>query len=283
MAQDTKEKKGDKHAKKEVKAWDFKGLARLDLSQTALSNWAMGGENSLSGTARFTASLTHTHLRWLWQNNVDLEYGLTKSGTSTSQKSGDKIDLSSKLGYSITDKWYYTGAVDFKTQFYKGKLHPKEGHYTSKFMSPAYLNISAGIEYRPVDFFSAYLSPFAENMTFILDDYMSDHGYFGVKKGDKLRAEFGTYLKLRAEKEVMENVNVITKVDIFTPYNKTFGNLDIDWELTINLKINKLLSANVNTSLKYDDDVQNIDKKGDPMGVKVQFKETLSLGLSYSF
>ena len=279
MAQGVK----DKHGRHEEKAWILKGISGINFTQTALSYWSMGGESSLSGTAHLNASLTHKSGRWLWQNNLSLEYGLTKTGSSTSQKSGDKIDLTSKLGYSINNKWYYTGTVDFKSQFYKGKLHPKEGKYTSKFMSPGYLNISAGIEYRPNNNYSIYFSPIAENMTFVLDDYLSRLGYYGVKKGNKLRMETGAYIKARAEKDLMENVKMITKIDLFTAYNKSFGNFDIDWNVVINMKINKLLSANINTTLKYDDDVEYIDKEGNEQGPKIQFKEVLGIGFSFNF
>ncbi|MBB4035466.1 hypothetical protein GGR21_001359 [Dysgonomonas hofstadii] len=281
FAQKIKEK--DKTGENEEKAWELRGISGLNVSQTSLSSWQMGGNSSLSGTAHLNASLIHKSKGWLWQNDLALEYGLTKNGTSTSQKSGDNIDFSSKLGYSSNNKWYYTGTIDFKSQFYKGKLHPKEGKYTSKFMSPGYVNTSIGIEYRPNKNYSIYLSPIAEKMTFVLDDYLSNHGYYGVRNGDKLRVETGIYIKSRAEKELMENVKLITKIDIFTPYDKSFGNFDIDWNLTINMKINKLLSANLNTTLKYDDNVKYIDKNGDSKGAKVQFKETLGLGISYNF
>lgn len=279
MAQNIKEK----HYEKAQKIWELKGISGVNFSQTALSNWSMGGESSLSGTAHLNASLIHRSRSWLWQNNLSLEYGLTKSGSSTSQKAGDNIDLTSKLGYSVNNKWYYTGAIDFKSQFYKGKLHPKEGEYTSKFMSPGYLNLSLGIEYRPNDNYSIYLSPLAENMTFVLDDYLSSLGYYGVKKGDKLKMETGPYLKSRVEKDLMENVKIITKIDIFTAYNRSFGNFDIDWNLVLNMKINKILSANINATLKYDDDVEYIDKKGNAQGPKVQIKETLGIGFSFNF
>lgn len=49
------------------------------------------------------------------------------------------------------------------------------------------------------------------------------------------------------------------------------------------MKINKFLSASINTTLKYDDDVKTIDNEGNPRGPKVQFKEMLGLGVAYNF
>ncbi len=55
----------------------------------------------------------------------------------------------------------------------------------------------------------------------------------------------------------MENVNQIINVDFFIPYNKQFGNVDMNWDVLINMKINKYLNATLNTTLKYDNDVKN--------------------------
>ncbi len=64
----------------------------------------------------------------------------------------------------------------------------------------------------------------------------------------------------------MENVEVISTVDFFTAYDKSFGNIDINWDVMINMKINKFLSANINTTLKYDDDVKNVKSDGTTEG-----------------
>ena len=45
----------------------------------------------------------------------------------------------------------------------------------------------------------------------------------------------------------MENVNQIINVDFFIPYNKQFGNVDMNWDVLINMKINKYLNATLNT------------------------------------
>ena len=90
-------------------------------------------------------------------------------------------------------------------------------------------------------------------------------------------------MKARAELPVMENVNLITTADFFTPYSKDFGNIDVNWDVLISMKINKVLSATINTTLKYDNDVKRFDDNGVKKGAKVQFKEVLGIGLAYNF
>lgn len=132
----------------EVKPWAYKGVTGINFAQTALSNWAAGGENSVAGNAYLNASLIHRSGNWLWENNLALEYGLTNTKSTGTQKSSDKIDFASKLGYSTNNKWFYTGLIDFKSQFYNGYNYPNKVDYISKFMAPAYSNISVGMEYR---------------------------------------------------------------------------------------------------------------------------------------
>lgn len=263
--------------------WNMKGVAGVNISQTSVSNWSAGGENAMAGTAYLNGSLVRKSGNWLFSNALALEYGLTNTKSLGTQKVSDKIDFTTQLGYTTDNKWYYTIMGDFKSQFYKGYNYPDKTNYISKFFAPAYSNLSLGLEYRPNTIFSVYLSPIAGKFTFVEDDYLSGLGAFGVDPGDKFRAELGAYLKARAEKDIMENVKVISTVDFFTAYDSSFGNVDVNWDLLISMKINKFLSASVNTTLKYDDDVKNVRKDGTLEGPKVQFKEMLGVGLAYNF
>ena len=270
--------------------WYLKGVTGLNMSQTALSNWSAGGESSLAGTAYLNGTLTRKTGNWLWSNALSLEYGLTDTKTQGTRKVSDKIDFTTQLGYSTNNKWYYTVMGDFKSQFAKGYNYSKDGErseYISKFMAPGYSNISLGIEYRPNTIYSIYLSPAAGKLTFVQDDYLSDLGSFGVDPGDKFKAEFGAYLKGRLQKKIIENIEIISTADFFTAYNKSFGNIDVNWDVLLSMKITKFLSTTINTTLKYDDDVKSIKLEDDGTEVKrgprIQFKEMLGIGLAYNF
>lgn len=277
FAQDDKDKLEDGK-------WYLKGVTGFNLSQTSLTNWSAGGESSFAGNIYLNGSLTRKSGNWLWSNALALDYGLTRTESLGTQKVTDKIDFTTQLGYSTNNKWYYTIMGDFKSQFYKGYNYPDKSMYISKFMAPAYSNISLGIEYRPNENYSVYLSPLAGKLTFVQDDSLSNAGAFGVDPGDKFKAELGAYIKARMQKKIMENVELISTVDFFTPYDKSFGNVDINWDILVSMKINRFLTASINTTLKYDDDVKTIDKDGvTPRGPKVQFKEMLGLGVAYNF
>mgnify|MGYP000797230057 CR=1 FL=1 len=215
--------------------------------------------------------------------NMVLDYGLSKTKSQGMRKSSDKIGLSTQLGYSTDNVWFYTLMGDLNTQFAKGYDYPDKEHQISNFFAPAYSNIALGMEWRPKSNYSLLLSPVSTKMTFVTDDYLSDLGAFGVDPGDHFKIEGGAFVKARAELPVMENVNLITTADFFTPYSKDFGNIDVNWDVLISMKINKVLSATINTTLKYDNDVKTFDDNGVKKGAKVQFKEVLGIGLAYNF
>lgn len=260
------------------------GVSGLNMSQTAQTNWSAGGENSVAGTAYLNGLALRKSGNWLWENNLVLEYGLTKTKSNGTRKVGDKIDFSTKMGYSTNGTWYYTAMADFKTQFDKGYKYSgtEKGQYISKFLAPAYSNVSLGMEYRK-PWYSLYLSPVAGKLTFVQDDYLSSIGAFGVDPGDKFRAEIGAYFKARAERELVQNVKVISTLSFFTAYDKSFGNVDVDWDMLLSMKINKFMSATLNTTLKYDDDIRTPREDGSPRGPRIQFKEVLGVGFSYNF
>lgn len=260
-----------------------KGVTGVNLSQTAMSNWSAGGENSVAGNAYLNGSLTRRSGNWLWQSTLGMDYGLSKTKSQGSRKSTDKLEAATQIGYSTNNKWFYTAMGDFKTQFAKGYNYPDKENYISTFMAPAYSNISLGMEYRPRPTISLYLSPIAGKLTFVHDDYLSDLGAFGVDPGDKFKAEVGAYFKARADQKIMENVQLVSTLDFFTAYDSSFGNVDVNWDILISMKINKYLSATLNTTLKYDDDIKSVDDDGAPRGPKVQFKEVLGVGIAYNF
>ena len=71
--------------------WVLKGVTGLNLSQTAMSNWSAGGENSVAGNAYLNGALTHKSGDWLWVTNLALDYGLSKTKSQGMRKSTDNI------------------------------------------------------------------------------------------------------------------------------------------------------------------------------------------------
>ncbi|MDE5417491.1 DUF3078 domain-containing protein [Labilibaculum sp. DW002] len=258
--------------KQDTSYWKKGGTAALTFSQTSLSNWSGGGDNAISTNAILDVFANFNKGKNSWENVMKLEYGLVKQGDEGVRKSIDKIDFTSKYGYKNGGHWFYTALLDFKTQFAKGYNYAKNEDESdvkvSNFMAPAYILLSLGMDYKPNETFSAYISPITGKTTVVNDDDLSDAGAF---------------TKLAVNKDIMKNVNFKSTLDLFSNYSETFGNIDVNWDLMINMKVNKFLTASINTTLVYDDDVEYIDDEGMNKGPKIQFKEIVGLGLAYKF
>lgn len=261
--------------------WKKGGMGTLTFSQVSFYQWASGGENSYSGNAFLNLFANYKKENIVWDNTLGLGYGLMKQGTLT-KKSDDRIDLTSQFGMKASEKWNYSAMLGFKTQFDKGYNYPDVSAKISDLFSPAYLTISAGMDYKPSDRFNVFISPVTGKMTFVVDDTLSMAGAFGVTPGEKFRAEFGGFVKVFYKQPIMKNVDLQAKLDLFSNYLNNPGNIDINAEFLIVMKINEFLAATFNTMLIYDDDV-TVLRSDDSSGPGLQVKEVFGVGLSYKF
>jgi hypothetical protein len=272
-----------------VKNWKTGGVVSLTASQVSFTNWAAGGENSLSGSSFINLFANYKKDKSSWDNTLDLGYGMMKQGVKDDAvfyKTDDRIDISSKYGQYAFEHWYYTGLVSFKSQFAEGFNKITDTVYISNFLAPAYLNISIGMDYKPSDNFTLYLSPFSGKTTFVMDTLLSNAGAYGVEPGENVRYEFGGYLKAQYKTNIMDNVTWVSKMDLFSNYLKNPQNIDLNWENQLTFKINKFFSANINFTMVYDDDTKiDIDRNGDGIndgkGARLQMKQLFGLGITY--
>lgn len=271
-----------------TKFWKINGLSSINLSQVSLTNWAAGGQSSSSGVALFTLNANYLKDKVSWENTLNMGYGLLKENGKDVVKTHDKFDFISKYGVKKTEKIYISTLFNFKTQFAPGYNYPNTTDVISRFLAPGYLTLSEGIDYKPNKLFSFLISPLTGKLTIVNDDALSAAGSFGVDAGDRMRYEVGSFAKMELKTELMKNVGLQTKIDLFSNYLHNPQNIDVNWDLLINMKINDYLSANLITNLIYDDDVKiDVDKNNDGIvearGARIQFKEMFGLGLSLKF
>ncbi len=274
----------------ETPSWKISGVSGLNLSQTSLTNWAAGGENSVAWNLYLNASANYKKDNWSWDNALITDFGKTFTTSNKWLKSIDKLNFSTKIGRSLSKHWSVSALGDFLTQFARGyaaennpNIAGNKDKYISTILAPGYLTLAVGADYKPNDDFSLLLAPVTGKMTFVLDNRLSTAGAFGVKPGNKTLAEIGALAVANYKRKLAENINLVTKLTLFTPYNESFGNIDVNWDMMIAFKINKFLTTTLTTNLVYDDDIKTVDLQGNKHGAKVQFREVLGLGLAYSF
>ncbi len=152
----------------------------------------------------------------------------------------------------------------------------------SQFMAPGYLSVGAGLTWTPKRWFTATLAPATWRGTFVTDTRLSDTGAFGVDPGRRLLSEFGGNLRLEASYEFLPNMTVYSRLDLFSDYLRKPENVDVRWDVQLQMKINKWFSANLTLNSIYDDDIK-IPQKDGVAGPRFQFKEVLGIGLQARF
>lgn len=265
--------------------WKTGGIATLNFSQVAMQNWSSGGQNSLSGLAFFKGFANYTQGNSTWDNSLYMGYGLQKLGEDDWFKNDDRLEFATKYGQKAPGHWYYSALLDFKTQFTKGYGADDLNKHISNFFAPAYLNIGIGMDYKPNDDFTVFISPLTGKMTFVTDTALSNGGAFGVEAGESFRAELGAFVKVAYKKELMTNVSYVTKLDLFSSYLDNPQNIDVNWDNLLVFKVNDYINASIMFNLIYDDDVlfDITDDNGDIyQAPRLQWKEMFGLGITYT-
>ncbi|GAB4316519.1 MAG: DUF3078 domain-containing protein [Bacteroidales bacterium] len=279
-------------------AWKVNGDVSLMFSQTSFSNWAAGGENSLNLTGFFNLYAGYEKGKSKWENLLALAYGQTKTGDLEFRKNEDKIDFLSTYGLKASEKWLYSANFSFKSQFAEGyDYHDGDTlgkEKISNLLAPAYITLGLGMEYRPAEYMSLYMSPLTARWIVVNDQELADAGSFGVdpaeydntgmkiKDGQTLRQEFGANVRFIFSKEILKNVAFSTKLELYSNYLENPENIDVNWDNTLDLKVNEFINAKFGFQLVYDDNTNVTDKDGN-YGPRVQTKQLLSVGLTYKF
>ncbi len=286
--------------------WKTAGIFGANFSQTSLTNWAAGGQNSLAINGLFRVSANYKKNKNVWDNSLDMGYGIMRQGKEKKfMKTDDKIDLLSKYGREAFKNFYYAAMLNFRTQMAAGYNYPNDSVKISDWLAPAYTVAAIGMDYKPNDYFSAFIAPFTGKLTYVNNQALADAGAFGVEKakfddngvmiskGELTKKEFGGYIRIiysrsKFEKEYLKNVALTTKIDLFSNYLSNPQNIDINWETLISLKVNKYITVSINNNMIYDDDVIiSVDKNDDGIideeGPRLQVKNILGVGFAYKF
>jgi len=262
-----------------VVGWKTGIVAGLNLAQTALVNWSAGGESSVAFNGLVSTFANYKDTTSEWENTLDIGFGMFQQGEKGKFiKTDDRFDLLSKYGIKAFSKFNYAALLNFKTQFASGYNYPNDSVKISAFLAPAYLIAAIGLNYVPNNYFNAFLAPFTGKLTLVNNDALSAAGAYGVDLGKKFKGEFGGYARLAYTRsdfkgELLKNIALTSKLDVFSNYLKNPQNIVFNWEILIAMKVNKYISVNLNTHLMYD---ANIKVNGEK--AKTQFKEILGVG-----
>jgi hypothetical protein len=263
--------------------WKRGGVYNLTLAQGSLSNWAAGGDDfSLSLNSLLSLFAFYQNGDWNWDNTLDFSLGYLRTTSLGSRKNDDRIDLLSKVGRAVSSDWNVSGLANFRTQMLRGyKYTEDEKDLTSSFLSPAYLLASVGMDYKPNDRFSVFLSPATARWVFVKDDSLSATGLYGVAPGEHSVMEFGAFVTATYLTDMERPVSYKGRLDLFSNYRNNPENIDIFLSNLLAVKLTKALAVTWNVDLIYDDDVRLFGDDGNSPAV--QLKSLVGAGLSLKF
>jgi len=284
-----------------ISHWDNTNKVGLDINQVAFINWSVGGNNAISGVIKGEFDRNYTKKNVNWANELILRYGLNSQEGQEVRKTDDKIQLTSTFGYrkDTISNWYYSAKFNFNTQFANGYAYPNTDDEISGPFSPAYIFLGIGSEYKRKDLgLTVYMSPLTNKTTLVLNQTLANKGAFGVdkaiyddlgnliKSGKNSRTEVGTLITAQLKRQIFKNIMMDQRISLYSDYINKFGNIDVDWQLQLDMTVNEYVKANIGTQLIYDNDIKSTKEvEGEVVtaGPKIQLKQMLGVGLSYTF
>ena len=253
--------------------WKKSGTFILNLNQGALSNWVAGGEENVLGiNSILNFSLDYRHDRHTWDNYLDVAFGLQNATSFENfRKIDDRIDLTSKYGYQLSQHWYVGFLTNFNSQLFPGYDYSVEPNKKiSNFLTPGKIILSPGFDYKTANRFSLFMSPISARWILKIDPDFYNMSKFGVDSASKANFEAGAFVSAKFNASFTKWATYTGRVDLFSNYLKNPQNVDVFITNLLTMKFTKVFATNLSFDLIYDDDVLK----------RLQLKEILGIGLT---
>lgn len=268
--------------------WELGGNGTFGFTQTYLNNWKAGGNSAFSILTVLKGYANYSEGKLKWENSGEFRNGWIRQGGTVkqTQKNDDKLELISRLGVSAFKKWYYSTEIDFVTQFFNGYNYPDKTKAISAYMSPAKTIFKLGLDYKPNNNFSLFISPITAKYVFVRDTAKIDQTKFGVPAGSRSFWEPGLNADLKYKINFSKQISYETKYKMFINYQSPLKKLDINWENSVVAQLTDRINMTFNLYMLYDDNVTFATGKYDAGGIEIykakwQTKELTTIGFSY--
>jgi len=208
-------------------------------------------------------------------------FGMNKNSDSEfAKKTDDRIEINSLVGKKFTKELSYSSFLNFKTQFARGykystnSLGLEEREETTRFFSPAYIQLGVGVYWKKTKDFWINMAPVTGRLIIANRKFTSNlidgAEYFGISKGNTSRFELGASLSGFYKFELIENVILEQSLSLYSDYLQNAENIDVDYTVSAFMKINDYLSTTLIMQCRYDDNAIK----------KVQLREVFGLAIT---
>lgn len=261
------------------KTWKKAGLFSLNFTQGSLSNWAAGGDDfTLALNAYVNGSLNYKKGKYTWDNNVDIYLGYIKATSLGTRKNDDRIDVLSKYGIILNPKLSAAALFNFRTQSFDGFKYTSDTSttFSSTFLSPGYVVVSPGIDYRPIKGVSVFLSPITSRFVIVYNNTIAGKGIY-APAGDNVKSEVGAFATINFATNPEKIISYKGRLDLFSNYKHDPQNIDVFIQNLFAAKLFKIFSVTWSLDVIYDDDVRLFGENGDVP--RTQFKSLIGIGV----
>ena len=306
--------------------WTKSLMTNVNIGQTSLSNWAAGGDNTVSFAGFVDGNANYAKDAMFWNNRLQLDYGfLYASSKPILQKNTDRIYLESKWGYKTETmkNLYFSANYDFKSQFSTGYDYNTPGSLVdengnqlegdalkdawkearglkSGFLAPAYTNLALGIDYKPANWISVNFAPLTGGFVIVQNEALRKNYSMQLKEEylnqdlsslapeelgacyKPARFEFGAQVKADIAVKVNDNFSYTSQLVLFSNYLDHPENMRVNWDNRFDWKLAKYFSLTLTTNMIYDDKVMIFSEKDGQTKQRVQFKESLLFGFTWT-
>jgi len=260
-----------------------KGKITTLLNQSQYSNWIAGGVNNLSLTLILDYDFTLKKGDLEWINRLDGAYGLVKNQNEDIKKNEDRIEIYSLVAIKNKGRWSYSAFFNLKSQWSNGYKYSQGANgvvdrtLTTKFLSPAYSQVGVGMFYKKDDNFWFNYGLLSARYIMVnpvfTETLLDGENYFGVEKGKSGRFEAGGMISAYYKKEIMKNMLMENKLNLFQNYLEDPLNIDVDYTLSLEFTINQFFSTNILLQILYDDNAIP----------EIQLKEVFGVSFNVNF
>lgn len=265
--------------------WKRGGVFNFNMAEGSQKNWAAGGDNfSIALNTYVNYFLYYQMKNQTWDNNIDFNLGFLQTTSIGARKNDDRIDLLSKYGLRVdtTNKLFVSGLFNFRTQMFDGFTYSgSDKIFSSTFLSPGYVILSAGFDYKPTKELSIFFSLLTDRATIVTNNRLAAQGLYGVDTGHHIYNEFGGFASINYAHAFGKNITYKGRLDMFSNYSHKPANIDVYMTHYLTFKINKFLSATYALNLIYDDDVKLFGPNNNSPALQLQSQ--IGLGLSVPF
>ncbi|RMG67063.1 MAG: DUF3078 domain-containing protein [Calditrichaeota bacterium] len=252
--------------------WHKTLVGNLNFTQNRFDNWTQGGEDSWAWQLDLNGKFIHEAPTTRWDNSLKFSFGRTRVGDAGSRKAADELKLESvftfKLGFYINP---YV-SVTALTQVAPGFEHlDGQKRSVSNFLDPGYFTQGTGFGYAYQEVFHFRLGmALKETVTRNHPERFTDDP--ATPELEKTRTEVGAESSSDLNLKLHRNILWTSKLNLFSDFSSLEA-VDVTWDNLFTARVTRLIAVNFNFNLFYDRDISP----------KRQIKQTLSVGLTYSF